>query len=219
MRVIFIGTSTLAAGVLSFLIKANIEITAVFTVLSKTVLDKDPLYTDVERIAYLCGLPVFEDFFLLNFFCARLCANMSVDFIIVVSSSVVLKESVLIVPRYGCYNVHLAVLPRFSGAAPLHYTFLTVDYFAGITIIRMLEKVDGGPIITVKYCESLYRDTVYVLGIRLCFMVVYVLLKFLVLFSYNAAIPVEQDLCIKAQTKKVGEMCIYLRGLCKRTMF
>jgi methionyl-tRNA formyltransferase len=219
MRVIFVGTSVLAASVLSFLTKACIEVAAVFTVLSKAVPGKDPLYTDVERVAYLCKLPVFGDFFLSNFFCARLCSNMFVDFIIVVSSGIILDKSILSAPRFGCLNVHLAVLPRFSGPAPLHYTFLTVDCFTGVTIIKMLEDVDDGPVVTVKYCRSFYCETFNILCVRLCYMVIYVLWKFLVLFSYNAVLPIEQNLYIKMQTKKIDVVCFYLRGMYKRMLF
>lgn len=219
MRVIFIGTSPLAASVLSFLIKACVEVTAVFTVLSKLTLDNDYLYTDVERIAYLCKVPVFEDSFLTSFFCARLCSNMNVDYIIVVSSGMVLESVLLNIPRFGCFNIHLAVLPRFSGAAPLYYTFIAVDCFVGITIIRMSEKVDGGPIVTIKYCNSFYYDTLYILCLRLCFMVVYILLKYLILFFYSAVMFIGQNTCVKMQTKKVNVMCLYSRDLCKRVMF
>ena len=72
------------------------------------------------------------------------------DLIVVMAYGNILPKSVLQIPKYGCINVHVSALPRWRGAAPIEHALFNGDKETGVTIIKLLEKLDAGPIISQK---------------------------------------------------------------------
>jgi methionyl-tRNA formyltransferase len=69
------------------------------------------------------------------------------DLIIVVAYGQKLGRDILDLPRYGCINIHPSLLPKYRGSAPVNYAILNGDRQTGVSIIRMVEKMDAGPIL------------------------------------------------------------------------
>jgi methionyl-tRNA formyltransferase len=69
------------------------------------------------------------------------------DLIIVAAYGQILRTSILDLPKLGCLNVHASLLPRWRGATPIQAAILHGDEFTGISIIKMDEGVDTGPIL------------------------------------------------------------------------
>jgi methionyl-tRNA formyltransferase len=65
---------------------------------------------------------------------------------IVVAYGLLLPKPVLDAPRTGCFNVHASLLPRWRGAAPIQRAIMAGDRKTGITIMRMDEGLDSGPL-------------------------------------------------------------------------
>jgi len=59
----------------------------------------------------------------------------------------ILPKSLLELPKYGCINIHVSILPRWRGAAPIEHALMSGDKETGISIIKLIEKLDAGPII------------------------------------------------------------------------
>lgn len=74
------------------------------------------------------------------------------DLIVVVAYGQIIPGAVLEVPPRGVVNVHASILPRHRGAAPVAYTILAGDRVTGVTIMKMDELLDHGPILAV--CET-----------------------------------------------------------------
>lgn len=74
---------------------------------------------------------------------------LSPDWIVVIAYGLILPQSVLDIPRYGCLNAHASLLPRWRGAAPIQHALLAGDKTSGITIMRMNARMDEGPIISL----------------------------------------------------------------------
>lgn len=72
--------------------------------------------------------------------------NWDAEIIIVAAFGQILKTNVLELPKYGCVNVHASLLPRWRGAAPVNAAILHGDQETGITIMKMDEGLDTGPI-------------------------------------------------------------------------
>jgi methionyl-tRNA formyltransferase len=72
--------------------------------------------------------------------------NLEVDAAIVVAYGLILPKPVLDAPRKGCFNVHASLLPRWRGAAPIQRAIMAGDAETGVTIMRMVEGLDTGPI-------------------------------------------------------------------------
>ena len=58
-----------------------------------------------------------------------------------------LPKFILQLPRFGCINIHVSLLPRWRGAAPIEHAILNGDKITGLTIFKLVEKLDAGPII------------------------------------------------------------------------
>lgn len=74
------------------------------------------------------------------------------DLFVVAAYGEIISKEVLEIPKYGCINVHPSLLPKYRGPSPIQQAILNGDKVSGITIIKMDEEVDHGPII---YQESL----------------------------------------------------------------
>ena len=74
------------------------------------------------------------------------------DLILVAAFGKILSQEMLNSPKYGAINVHPSLLPKYRGPSPIQKAILNGDKVSGITIIKMDEKMDHGPII---YQESL----------------------------------------------------------------
>jgi methionyl-tRNA formyltransferase len=66
--------------------------------------------------------------------------------IVVVAYGRILPKPVLDLPPFGCLNVHYSLLPKYRGAAPAAWTIINGDERAGVTTMRLVEKMDAGPI-------------------------------------------------------------------------
>jgi methionyl-tRNA formyltransferase len=72
------------------------------------------------------------------------------DLIVVVSFAQFLSEGVLNLPRCGCINVHASLLPKYRGASPIQAAILNGEKETGVTIMKLVKKMDAGPILLQK---------------------------------------------------------------------
>jgi methionyl-tRNA formyltransferase len=72
------------------------------------------------------------------------------DLLVVVAYGQIIPREVLELPRLGALNVHASLLPRHRGAAPIAHAILAGDRVTGVTIMRMDEQLDHGPILAVR---------------------------------------------------------------------
>lgn len=81
------------------------------------------------------------------------------DLIVVVAFGQILKKDVLELPKHGCVNIHASLLPRWRGAAPVHAAILAGDEETGVTIMKMDEGLDTGPILARRSIRIRRDDT------------------------------------------------------------
>ena len=75
---------------------------------------------------------------------------LSPDLLVVVAYGQIMPPLVLAIPKFGAVNVHASLLPRHRGAAPVAHAILAGDRETGVTIMRMDEQLDHGPILAVR---------------------------------------------------------------------
>jgi methionyl-tRNA formyltransferase len=75
------------------------------------------------------------------------------DLIVVLAFAQFLGEKILKHPRLGCFNIHTSLLPKYRGAAPIQYALLNGDDMTGVSIQRMVKKMDAGNIVYDRKCE------------------------------------------------------------------
>jgi methionyl-tRNA formyltransferase len=81
------------------------------------------------------------------------------DLIVVVAYGQIIPPSVLAIPRLGAINVHASLLPRHRGAAPVQHAILAGDPVTGVTIMRMDEQLDHGPVLATRETEIARGET------------------------------------------------------------
>lgn len=76
--------------------------------------------------------------------------NLNPDLIVVMAFGQILKKNILDIPKYGCINIHVSLLPKYRGAAPINWAIINGENKTGITTIFMNEGLDTGDIIMTK---------------------------------------------------------------------
>ena len=79
----------------------------------------------------------------------------------------ILSPEILVIPKYGILNIHPSLLPKYRGASPVQTVILAGDKETGVSIIKMDEKVDHGPIVAQFTEKILPADTAESLYLRL----------------------------------------------------
>jgi len=77
-------------------------------------------------------------------------AALDLDVAVVAAYGLILPPAMLAAPRLGCLNIHASLLPRWRGAAPIQAAIQAGDAESGITIMRMEEGLDTGPMLLVE---------------------------------------------------------------------
>ena len=151
MRIMFMGTPDISAVCLRELIASDNEIVAVVTGKDKprgrgNVMTPTP----VKALALEHALPVYTPDSLKTEDFMELLREINPDLIAVVAYGKILPVSVLDFPKHGCVNVHVSLLPKYRGAAPMQRAIIEGEKETGVTIMYMAEGVDTGDIITAE---------------------------------------------------------------------
>jgi methionyl-tRNA formyltransferase len=113
----------------------------------------------VKAVAEGLGIPVVQPVTLKTAeSCSPLC-EVPLDVLVVAAYGLLLPQSVLDWPRYGCLNVHASVLPRWRGAAPIERAIEAGDAKTGITIMQMDAGLDTGAIVATTEVFIDARET------------------------------------------------------------
>lgn len=89
------------------------------------------------------------------------------DLLVVVAYGELLRRNVLSLTPLGCLNVHPSLLPTYRGAAPIPAAILNGDQQTGVTIMKLVRKLDAGPILVQSVVDVKQDDTAGSLSERL----------------------------------------------------
>jgi len=160
-KIIFMGTPDIAAQHLNSLIENNLNIVGVFTQPPrKKNRGMRVEESQVHQIAKKNNLEVFyprsiDDAVI------KQTKSLHPDLIIVVAYGLILPKQLLNIPKYGCINIHVSLLPRWRGAAPIEHALLAGDVNTGISIINISPELDAGDILiqeSFSIDNNMYSD-------------------------------------------------------------
>jgi methionyl-tRNA formyltransferase len=148
MRIVFMGTPAFAVPTLLALHEAGHEIAAAYTQPPRPAgRGKQDRKSPVHLAAEKLGIPVCHPMSLRDL-------DTQADFLaheaelgLVVAYGLILPRAILDAPTHGCLNVHASLLPHWRGAAPIQRAILAGDSVTGVTIMRMEEGLDTGPML------------------------------------------------------------------------
>ena len=116
------------------------------------------------------GLDVFQPEKIRDAGAVERLRTLAPDFLVVVAYGQIIPRAVLDIPRLGAINVHASLLPRWRGAAPIAHAILAGDHESGVTIMKMDEELDHGPILAVQATPIGAREDAMALTARLAEM-------------------------------------------------
>ena len=76
--------------------------------------------------------------------------QLNVDLVVVVAYGQIISKQFLQLPKYGFLNVHASLLPKWRGAAPIQRSVMAQDSATGISIMKIEEQLDSGPVLLVE---------------------------------------------------------------------
>lgn len=148
MRIVFMGTPDIAATCLSKLIDAGREVVGVITGEDKARGRGNVMTpTPVKSLAEKNSIPVYTPKTLRDEAFMEILRELSPDIIVVVAYGKILPAEVLFYPKHGSINVHVSLLPKYRGAAPMQRAIMDGEKETGVTIMYMDEGLDTGDII------------------------------------------------------------------------
>ena len=131
-------------------------------------------------------------------------SNLKPDIILVVAYGLILPREVLKIPKIAAINVHASILPRWRGAAPIQRALMGGDKSTGITLMKMEEGLDTGPIYETAAEPILNTDTFLRLSEKLSRLAEVLVLKFLE-NSKNLPVPSAQNKNGISYAKKISK--------------
>jgi methionyl-tRNA formyltransferase len=153
MRLVFMGTPEFSCSALLALRDAGHEIACVYSQPPRPAgrgyeLRKSPVHVLAEakgiEVRVPSSLKIVEE--------QEKFEALKADAAVVVAYGLLLPKAVLGAPRFGCFNIHASLLPRWRGAAPIQRAIMAGDQETGVTIMRMEEGLDTGPMVLTMRC-------------------------------------------------------------------
>ena len=147
-KLIFMGTPEFSASILNDLVQqGTYEICAVYTQPPrKSGRGHKVTKSSVQICAEIHGLPVQTPASFKGKSEKDLFAGFEADIAVVVAYGLILPLEILTAPKHGCVNIHASLLPRWRGAAPIQHALIAGDATTGISLMKMDQGLDTGPV-------------------------------------------------------------------------
>jgi methionyl-tRNA formyltransferase len=147
LRIVFMGTPDFALATLAELVAAGHDVVAVYAQPPRPAgRGMDERRSPVHVYAESCGLPVYTPKSLKTQAEYEAFRSYGADVAVVVAYGLILPKPILEAPAAGCLNLHASALPRWRGAAPIQRAIMAGDPETAVTVMRMEEGLDTGPI-------------------------------------------------------------------------
>ncbi len=194
LRVTFMGSAAFAVPSLSAMAEAGYRIVQVVTRADKPRgRGLEMAQTPVAERALALGLPLLQPRTLRTPEVLDALRAASPDLIVVAAYGRILPSEVLALPRCGCVNVHGSILPRYRGAAPVQWAVIRGESETGVTVMRMDEGLDTGPILATRATPISDDDTAATVTLRLADLGACLLVECLPGILDGSIPPVQQD--------------------------
>ena len=203
MKIVFMGTPDFAVPSLERLMISGHNVTAVVTAPDKPggrgrKIQGSPVKNAAQRL----GLPVLQPVKLKETGFITELKSINPDIFIVIAFRILPREVYSIAP-FGAVNAHASLLPKYRGAAPIHWAVLNGETETGITTFQIEDKVDTGGILLQKKISVFKEDTTGTLYERLKFLAADTLLETLDGLEKGTLKSVRQDDSLATPAPKI----------------
>lgn len=165
-KIAFMGTPDISAVVLEKLIDHKANIAGVFCGPDKIsgrgrVLSISP----VKKVALKFKLPLFQPKTKVELLSQI--KKLNPDLSVVFAHGMILPKEAVEFPKYKTLNIHPSLLPKYRGPSPIATAILKGEKETGVSIIKMIGRVDAGPILNQKKIKVEEKDTTEILGLKI----------------------------------------------------
>ena len=151
-KIVFMGTPNFSVPIMKSLYQKGYPICAVYTQPpKKSMRGQKTNKSPIQKIAENFSLNIRNPNFLnqnekeLEYF-----KSLSADIVIVVAYGQLIPKELLSLSKHGFINIHASLLPKWRGAAPIQRAIMNLDEVTGISVMKIVEKLDSGPIMLKK---------------------------------------------------------------------
>lgn len=210
LRVVFMGTPQFAVTTLEKMIERGINVVGVVTATDKPAgRGQKIMMSAVKESALKHGLPLLQPEKLKDAQFLEALAQWEADLFVVVAFRM-LPEVVWKMPQQGTINLHGSLLPKYRGAAPIHWAIINGEKETGVTTFYINEQIDQGDIIdrtTIPIGENEtlgeVHDRMMVIGAQtLCDTVEKIARGEVISIVQNSLIQKESDACLAPKLSK-----------------
>ncbi len=161
-KVVFMGTPEFSVPILETIARSSYEVLCVYTQAPKKSnrgqkVNTSPIQRSAEKLKIVVRNPKkFNSEEEFNFI-----KKLNPDIIIVVAYGQLITKKFLSLPKEGFINIHASLLPKWRGAAPIQRSIINSDTETGISIMKIVEDLDAGPVskkIKIKISESINTE-------------------------------------------------------------
>ncbi len=196
MRIIFWGTPEYSLASLNIFIKSKHEVIAVVSQPDKkrsrgNKLISSPVksFAEKESIKIYTPEKIRNNINFINEL-----NSLSCDLFIVIAYGKILPKEILEIPKFGCWNAHASLLPRWRGAAPIQWALMKGDEFTGVGIMKMNEGLDTGDLLLEEKIKIDNKDNLKTLTEKLSILSAKLFLNAISLLEENMNINANSQL-------------------------
>lgn len=166
-KVIFMGTPEISVRVLEAICSFNnVQLLMVITQPDKQVDRKKTIvYSPIKKYCLDNNLRLIQPIKISDAY--EEIKNVNPDIIITCAYGQFIPQKILDLPKMGCFNLHASLLPKLRGGAPIHWSIINGETTTGVTLMKMILKMDAGDIISQKECIIDQNETTKSLTIKL----------------------------------------------------
>lgn len=192
--IVFMGTPEIAATTLEQLIEGPDAVVGIVTQPDRPAgRGQRSVPSPVRSVGEGRGIPVVAPQKIRDPEFLKTLVGWHPEIIVVVAYGRILPKTILDLAPYGCLNVHYSLLPKYRGAAPAAWTIVNGESTAGVTTMKLVEKMDAGPIYLQEAAPVAPDETTGSLQDKLAPIGARLLLETLNRLKMGSLIPQEQD--------------------------
>ena len=151
LKIVFMGTPEFSVPTLEALVNNNFEILSIYTQPPKKSNRGQKInISSIQKFSEKNNLPVRNPENLNNDEEYNFIKSLSADIAVVIAYGKLIPKNILKTTKHGFINIHASLLPKWRGAAPIQRAIINGDKKTGVSIMKIEEKLDSGPVLASK---------------------------------------------------------------------
>ncbi|MCD6175762.1 MAG: methionyl-tRNA formyltransferase [Planctomycetes bacterium] len=195
MKIIYFGSAQFGIPSLEAIYHSGHELVGVFTQPARPAgrHRSKPHHTDVDLWCNRNSVPCVEAENINTPEMMQRVAALEADLLVVIAFGQKIRQEVITLQTHGAVNVHASLLPKYRGAAPIHWAILNGEIETGVSIITLADKMDAGLILAQGTVDISPDDTVKCVHDKLSVLSVPVLMGTIEQIANGSAVYTEQN--------------------------